>query len=417
MGTNMTCMRKALAVGALLALLGPIGGSTAETFGARVIVSTTLNDTLQFFDAASLEQLQPPLPSKGAGPVRLWIQRFDERDFLFAANHGLAEGSVGVFDLSGGLATELPLSPFPSRPGSVGITAGFMRAGPSGGAIPVVVVTNASQALAGCDVPNGSITVFNASQLDSTGRLDEISTLYGTVEASAPQPWAVSIDPVSGYAFASTNCGDGLDTIALGWGPHNCYATDPLCPEVVAYRRTTRSAGDGADGTVFDTDHGLNYTVNIGGSSVSVHDADSSDALLTLALPGAGPIDATFGTSPQGRAWLITANGSDDSISIIDRDMLAACVVAPSPSCNAEIARIATAVPGGAPEGVAYDSATNRVFVVNKSFPPSLSVIQLTEHTGGPITGEDIHQIPLNALGLDVPVPAVIAFDVVVQPR
>jgi len=151
-----------------------------------------------------------------------------------------------------------------------------------------------------------------------------------------------------------------------------------------------------------------------------VHDAQSPDALLTVDLPGAGPIDVTLGDSPGGHHWVITSNGSDDSVSLIDRDRIAECIYGLPPTCLApEILRVPTAVAGGAPEGVAYDAATNRIFVVNK-FPlgsPSLSVLQITEPADGPPSGMDIGEIPLTALGAGTPLPAFIAFDVVVQAR
>src|SRR5437773_9516640 len=99
--------------------------------GSHVIVSTTLNSTLEIFDAGSLAELQPPLPSKGGGPVRLWVQKVDWKEYLFAANHGAALGSVGVFDLSGEQVTELALSPFPARAGSVGVAAGELTVRPT----------------------------------------------------------------------------------------------------------------------------------------------------------------------------------------------------------------------------------------------------------------------------------------------
>ena len=185
-------------------------------------------------------------------------------------------------------------------------------------------------------------------------------------------------------------------------------------------RTATRSTGASPDGTIWDAARGLNYTANIGGDSLSVHDAQSPDALLTVDLPGAGPIDVTLGDSPGGHHWVITSNGSDDSVSLIDRDRIAECIYGLPPTCLApEILRVPTAVAGGAPEGVAYDAATNRIFVVNK-FPlgsPSLSVIQITEPADGPPSGVDIGELPLTAVGSGTPLPAFIAFDVVVQAR
>ena len=105
----------------VLVTAGLLTAALSAQAGSRVIVSTTLDSTLAIFDADSLAELQSPLPSKGGGPVRLWVQNFDGRDYLFAANHGAVLGSVGVFDLSGEQVMELPLSPFAARAGSVGI--------------------------------------------------------------------------------------------------------------------------------------------------------------------------------------------------------------------------------------------------------------------------------------------------------
>src|SRR5207244_5462697 len=73
-----------------LVITGVLATALSAQAGARVIVSTTLNSTLEIFDADSLAELQPPVPSKGGGPVRLWVQRFDWKEYLFAANHGAA---------------------------------------------------------------------------------------------------------------------------------------------------------------------------------------------------------------------------------------------------------------------------------------------------------------------------------------
>jgi len=396
----------------VLVTAGLLTAALSAQAGSRVIVSTTLDSTLAIFDADSLAELQSPLPSKGGGPVRLWVQNFDGRDYLFAANHGAVLGSVGVFDLSGEQVMELPLSPFAARAGSVGIAAGELSVGAT--QVPTVFVTNTQSAAAavaglGCSLPNGSVTAYDASVLSTVGLLQEI----GTVDVSAPIPYAVSVDPAGARAFASTNCGDTLDTLAVtGSGADGS--------SLVLTRTATRSTGASPDGTIYDGAWGLNYTANIGGDSLSVHDAQSPDALLTVDLAGAGPIDVTLGDSPGGHHWVITANGSDDSVSLIDRDRIAECIYGVPPTCLApEVVRIPTAVAGGAPEGVAYDPATNRIFVVNK-FPlgsPSLSVIQITEPADGPPSGVDIGEIPLAALGAGTPLPAFIAFDVVVQAR
>jgi len=394
-----------------LVIAGVLATALSAEAGSRVIVSTTLNNTLEIFDADSLAELQPPLPSKGGGPVRLWVQTFDGKEYLLAANHGALLGSAGVFDLSGEQVMELPLSPFPARAGSVGIAAGELTVGAT--QVPIVFVTNTQSAVAavagfGCSLPNGSVTAYEAGSLSTLGVLQEI----GTADVSNPVPYAVSVDPAGARAFASTNCGDALDTLTV--------TRSGADGRLGLGNTATRSTGASPDGTIFDAARGLNYTANIGGDSLSVHDAQSPDALLTVDLPGAGPIDVTLGDSPGGHHWVITSNGSDDSVSLIDRDRIAECIYGVPPTCLApEMLRVPTAVAGGAPEGVAYDAATNRIFAVNK-FPlgsPSLSVIQITEPADGVPSGVDIGEIPLTALGAGTPLPAFIAFDVVVQVR
>jgi hypothetical protein len=178
---------------------------------------------------------------------------------------------------------------------------------------------------------------------------------------------------------------------------------------------------------MFDASRERNYTANIGGGGVSVHDATSPNALTTVPLKRAngssgGIIELNLGETPGGRSIVVTANGSDDSTSILDRDVIESCVAAKKALCpEAEILRVKTRA-GGAPEGIDYDAATNRIFVVNKSpiMNPSLSVVQLTEN-GSSISGAEIEQVPLRAFGQpagqDTMVPAIIAFDVVVQER
>jgi len=386
----------------LLALLALPVARAAEP-GSRVIVSTTLNDTVQFFDASTLQQTQPPLPGKGLGPVRLWVQGFDGRDYLFAANHGVANGSVGVFDLSGDLVTELPLSPFPARAGSVGVVAGEVQV--DGQARPMVFVTNTTFALGGCDMPIGSLTAYDASMLGSAGLLIETNT----VELSGSIPYAVALADGTDRVFASSNCGDKLDTIQIGPGG---------VMGMQASLTASRATGAGPDGTIWDPARALNYTVNIGGDSLSVHDLDSPEPVTTVPLPGgAGPIDIALADSPSGASWVISANGGDDTVSVIDRDAIAACVAASVVECSeAYAATLSVSFDGGAPEGVAYDPATNRIFVVEKPIGnPHLTVIQVVEEPA--LTGSIVAHIPLRALGADTPVPSLIAFDVVVQPR
>lgn len=385
-------------------------GVCAES--SRVIVSTTLNDTLQFFDADSLEELQPPLPSKGGGPVRLWVQEFDGRPFLFAANHGAALGSVGVFDLSADLVTELPLSPFPARSGSVGIAAGHLKTGIVK-RNHMVFVTNTFFALGGCGLPRGSVTAYDANRIASDGILIEA----GTVELSGAIPFAVAVNEDEALAFATSNCSDTLDTIEVS-EESVLGIESQVISRLVVEKGVARATGEGPDAALVDSVRRRIYVTNIDGHSLSVFGTKSPTALTTVPLPGAGPIDANLADGPAGHAWLVTSNGADDSVSLVDRDVVEACIASAKVSCpDAEILRVFTAVAGGAPEGVDYDPATNRIFVVNKTFPPSLSVIQLGEGSGGTIVGVDVAQIPLGALGASVPLPALIAFDVVVQTR
>src|SRR5207249_7140012 len=119
-------------------------------------------------------------------------------------------------------------------------------------------------------------------------------------------------------AFASTNCGDKLDTLTV---------TRSGADSSLGLTRTAiRATGASPDGTIFDAARGLNYTANIGGDSLSVHDAQSPDALLTVDLPGAGPIDVPPGDSPGAHHSVITSNGSDDSVHPIHRGRIAASI-------------------------------------------------------------------------------------------
>ncbi|HEX9775833.1 MAG TPA: hypothetical protein VGB83_09670 [Actinomycetota bacterium] len=399
-------MRRILpALAALTVLSSPLFWPVraAEPQSSRVIVSTTLNDSLLFFDASSLEETQPPLPSRGGGPVRLWIHRTAEHAYLLAANHGV-EGSVGIFDLDGDLVLESPASPAPARAGSVGITAAHTPYG------PLVFVTNAWQALGGCGMPNGSVTAFDAGLLDAGGPLQEV----GTVELMGSIPYAVAADG-AGNAYASTNCGHSVELLRVR--PNDLDLPEPLGPRY-AFEHTGSAIPVQAapDATLFDPDRGLLYVANIGGDSVQAFDLGAPGPGTTIELPGAGPIDASLADSATGASWIVTSNGQDDSISLIDRDLVAGCLAAGASVCDAEVARIPTGVPGGAPEGVDYDPLTNRVFVVNKTIgSPSLSVIQLGDspEDGGSV----IRTIGLGALGAASPLPAFIAFDVVVQTR
>lgn len=366
--------------------------------GNRVIVSTTLDSTLQVFDSVSLEQRQPPLPVKGTSPVRLWVDEFGGKQMLFSANHGV-EGSVGVYDLEGLLVTEYPASPFPARPGAVGIVAGEV----GDEATPMVFVTNTWQALGGCGMPTGSVTAYNASLLATAGVMVET----GTTETSGPIPYAVALDEQGARVFASTNCTDKIDVYSVATGELGG-------PQPSGALNTA----DGPDATLYDQGRGLLYTVNIAGSSLQAHDPADPTAKTTVPMPGARPIDATLATSPAGADWVITSNGGNDTVGIVDRDILDACIAANAPTCpQAYVKAVPTGVPGGAPEGVAYDPDTNRIFSVNKGImAPSLSVIQLVEQNGS-ITATNAGTIPLRIAGAGTPVPSVIAFDVVVAPR
>lgn len=391
-----------LAVALVATLLAPVP-SPATAPGSQVIVSSTLNGTLHIFDAATLAQTQPPLPAKGTSPVRLWVERFGDRTLLLSANHGV-HGSLGVYDLDGPVVTELPLSPFPSGgQGSVGVVAG--RLGATGA--PMIFLTDTVQALGGCGLPQGSVSAFDASLLETAG----VATRYATVSSQGTIPYAASFDGARGHVVASNNCNDTLVQFAVGGtgAPTDPYRLTPAA---------TAATGDGPDALLYDTDLDRQYVTNIGGSSVGVYDAGSlTAARTTVPLPGTGPIDATLATSRSGARWMITSNGRNDTVSIVDRDLIAGCVAAAATVCHAEVARIFAGVPGGAPEGVAYDPATNRIFVVNKTIgAPALSVIQLDE-TGPSVTGAHIATIPLRVLGTGTPVPDLIAFDVVVRAR
>lgn len=401
-GTNSASMmiRSLCSACALITLLpfGPIRAT--EGPGSRVIVSTTLNSTLQFFDAASLQELQPPLPSKGLGPVRMWVEHVgvdldtDPMPYLFVANHGALTGSLGIFDLSGDVVLELPASPFPARPGPVGVVAGHVTLPTR--TVPMAFVTNTWFALGGCGMPNGSVTGYDLSLLGLLG----VATEVGTVELANPIPWGVSLDGAGARAHVSSNCGASITDIDI---------TDDGGSIALA-AGAERGAGAGADGTIFDDQTGINFTVNIDASGITAHDT-STGATTTVDLPGARPIDITL-----GGPWAITSNGGNDTVSLVDRAAVATCLMAMAPTCSPPVHTIATGVADGAPEGVAYDPASERIFVVNKPIGgPSLTVIQVRDpvETSGPI-----QTIPLTALGQALPqAPALIAFDVVVQQR
>lgn len=400
-------MRRLTPLIALL-LLASAGGARAEhptLAGSRVIVSNTLNGTLQFFDSGTLTESQPPLPSRGTSPGRLWVQRFEDQTFLFSANHGI-EGSIGLFDLNGDLVTEFPTSPYPAGPGTVGIAAGSMRVGSR--TLPMVFATNTTFALGGCGMPNGTLTAYEL--LSGSAVMRQAGP---TIELSGPIPYAVAVDPARGQAYASSNCSDTLDTITAVTRDLTLPTGTLSVPEVE--RTETRATGAGPDAVIFDPDDDLIYVTNISGSSVSVFDAATPGARTTVPMPGARPIDANLADSPSGARWLVTSNGGNDSIGLVDRDIAAACAAAAQALCpEAYVLKVATGVAGGQPEGIDYDPATNRVFTVNKNIgSPSLSVIQISESGG--LSGTPIARLPLGALGSGAPIPALIAFDVVVQ--
>ena len=409
--------RIALALIAWLLVAGP-----AEA-GSRVIVSATLNSTLQFFDSVDLHQLQPPLVSRGGGPVRLWIEKIDGKNYLLTANHGGPIGSLGAFDLSTlPIVTEVALSPFPARPGSVGVVAGPVTLG--GVTVPMAFVTNTWFALGGCSMPAGSVTGYDLSLLSTVG----LATPIDTKDVSGPIPYAVALAGGEAKAFVSNNCARKLDVIDIG----RAAGVPAEAPVGARFTMTKGLSGDldaGPDGSLYDADRDLVYTVNIGAGTVTVSSPVDGSRLTTIALArpkgeNPGPIDANLGETQGGRSILVTSNGGDDSVSVIDRDLVRQCVLGAAPSCpEAEIAHIATAVSGGAPEGIDFDPATNRIFTVNKTIlDPSLSVIQLCEPGtaiecpgGAGIGGEDFRQIPIAAIDAAAPVPALIAFDVAVE--
>ncbi|HVL89481.1 MAG TPA: hypothetical protein VM841_04510 [Actinomycetota bacterium] len=392
-----------LAAALLASLLGPARALPPLPAGSQVIVSSTLNGTLHVFDASTLAETQPPLAVKGTSPVRLWVERFGARALLLSANHGV-QGSLGVYDLDTPIVTELPLSPFASGgQGSVGIAAGTHAA--TGAAM--IFLTDTVQALGGCGLPEGTITGFDARLLATAG----VATRFATVSSGGPVPYAVAFDGRRGEVLASNYCNDTFvrlavaGTGALGDG----YGMRPF---------GTASTGAGPDAVLYDGAYDRAYVTNIRGDSVSVFASGGhTAAVTTVPLPGAGPIDAALADSPSGARWMITSNGADDTVSLIDRDAIAACAATAVSPCHAEVARIGAGVPGGAPEGVAYDPATNRIFVVNKTIgAPALSVIQLDE-SGPAVQGQHIATIPLRVLGAGTPLPDITAFDVVVRPR
>lgn len=401
---------RALIATALIAGLVPAilpAGAEEPAPASRIIVSTTLNHGLITLDAQTLQPTQPTILSRGTSPVRLWVDEFDGRRYLFSANHGVA-GSVGIFTLDGNLILESPASPIPSGGlGAVGIASARVQV-PGVGPRDILAVTNTVFALGGCGMPAGRLGVYDATDLE-LGVLAPI----GSFPLDAAIPYAVAVDGSRSAIYTASNCGNHLQVHDL--------VLDPALP--AGERITARPAGiiplpNGPDATLVDPGRGRSYTVSIGGNALSVVDTATRAVTTSVPLPNAGPIDATLATSSAGSDWVITGNGRDDSFSIIDREIIESCIAASAAACpQAQVARIPAGVAGGAPEGIAYDRRSGRVFIVNKSplGAPSLSVIQISED--GPISGTFVGKVPLGAISQDLPAPAVIAFDVVVDDR
>ncbi|MFP5224006.1 MAG: hypothetical protein ACLGH3_00365 [Actinomycetota bacterium] len=379
-------------------------GAGEDQASSRIIVSSTLNHQLIVLDAQTLQPTQPNIPTRGTSPVRLWVDEFDGERYLFSANHGIT-GSVGIYDLDGDIILESPASPIPSGGlGAVGIAAARVDV-PEVGERDILAVTNAVFALGGCGMPAGRLGVYDATNLE-LGVLAPI----GSYPLEAAIPYAVAVDGGTASLYTASNCGDHLQVHDL--------TGDADTGLVSVEAAGTIPLGDGPDATLVDAVRERSYTVNIGGNSLSVVDTATRTVATTVALPGAGPIDAVLATSKGGRDWILTSNGRDDTFSIIDRDAIEACIQASALACSeAQVARISAGVPGGAPEGISYDPVSGRVFVVNKSplGSPSLSAIEIDET--GPITGTFVGKVPLGAIDQAVPVPAIIAFDVVVDQR
>lgn len=365
---------------------------------SRVIVSSTLNHGLLVIDAETLELTQPLLPSRGTSPVRMAVERFGSRNFLFTANHGIA-GSLGIFDLSGDVVLETPASPYPTGgAGAVGIDVS--RHG-------VVAVTNTWFALGGCSMPPGSVSVFDTET--TNGVMAALLRAPQILESSIP--YAVAIDDDDDSLFVSTNCGDDVEVFDPVW-----VDAGPTRARIGHERTTTVPVGGGPDATLYDAERDLVYVNNIGGDSLSVIDSDTRTVLTTVPLPNGGPIDAALATLPSGRDVVLTGNGQNDTFSVIDQDALVACGAASQASCpEAVVSTIDAGVDGGAPEGITYDPVSNRVFVVNKTIAaPSLSAIQLNDDGS---EGSFIRAVPLPAVDPTLPVPSIIAFDAVVDVR
>src|SRR6266436_6029724 len=72
-GARKNCVRNLVDLSPLV-LAGLLTTALSAQAGSRVIVSTTLDSTLEIFDADSLGELRSSVPSRGGGAVRLWVQ-------------------------------------------------------------------------------------------------------------------------------------------------------------------------------------------------------------------------------------------------------------------------------------------------------------------------------------------------------
>lgn len=402
MRISRTFLASALLAGVLPNIVPGAAVAESPAPASRIIVSSTLNHTLMIIDAETLEMTQPLLPSRGTSPVRLVVQDFEGKRYLFSANHGI-NASLGIFDLDLPIVVESPVSPLPTGgAGGVGIDAGYLHG------VPAIAMTNTVFALGGCSMPKGSLSLFNASGI-GTGlppRLAPVRQMDGAI------PYAVAIDELNDRLYASSNCGNNIEIsdVSLAAEPVGAYGF-----EIGATTKTPLAAGP--DATMFDAERDRSYTVNIGGNSLSVIDGTTRTVVTTVPMPGTGPIDATLVTSKGGADWIVTSNGKNDTFGIIDRSIIEACITAEVTSCpSAYVAQISAGVAGGAPEGINYDARSGRMFVVNKTLgAPKLSVIQITE--GTQITGTLVGIVPIGAIDPSVPVPAIIAFDVAVDDR
>jgi DNA-binding beta-propeller fold protein YncE len=275
---------------------------------------------------------------------------------------------------------------------------------------PMAFVTNAWQALGGCGMPNGSVTAY---KFVGTGPATT-AVEAGTVELTKQIPYAVAADP-AGRAYATTNCGPTVETINVVPGD---------LPSIT--HGATRTTDAGPDGALFDAARNRLYVTNINASTLTVFDPSSPQRLTTVPLPTVGgkaakAIDIAFADTRGGRALIATSNGGNDTAGLVDRDIIEACIAALAPSCpQASVFSTFAGVVGGAPEGIAFDPISSRLFVVNKTIgAPALSAIDVIENPDGSLSaGPTPAVIPLGLLGTTASeIPSLIAFDVVVQTR